>query len=206
MRKSTIISFAPFFLLAMASPLAYSGPITFQFTGSVNSVFSDPGDPFNGGIGFGTPFSGTYTFDVTPNLIGGTTSGSYQISGAPYGLTVNIGGFSFSNYGSLAINTLNSSTDQYGVLACEASCNSGLVIELAFQDSTGTAFAGNALPLTPPITTGFQINSFTLTHDSYLSAYQLEINGNVTSLTAPEPGTLLLVATCLAAAGLRRRR
>src|SRR5262245_7081443 len=73
------------------APSARANPITFSFTGLVTQTNFDPSDPFSGSIVFGTPFTGTYTFqsdavDADPSASGGSYTSS------PGSLSVTIGG------------------------------------------------------------------------------------------------------------------
>ncbi|HEV8145236.1 MAG TPA: hypothetical protein VGP79_02585, partial [Bryobacteraceae bacterium] len=167
---------------------ALAGPLFFNFTGTVNSTNFDPSDPFGGSIGFGTPITGTYVFDsTTPDSDPSASSGSYQHAGAPYGLTINIGGNVFSTNDFLAINVLNSAGfDQYGVLACSGgsgACFSGdLTVSILMQDSTGTALASDLLPLTAPSVAAFQSRTIAFNRNYFDDAgtfFQIQIDGTL---------------------------
>jgi hypothetical protein len=200
-------------LVGLVSP-ASASLITFGFTGSVTDV---PVDELGIGVGFGSAIEGSYTFESTAaDLIAGGSSASYQMAGAPYGLTVDIGGNLFGTTDSLAVNLFDAFVDQYGVLACSSdlSCSGELSIQLFFQDPTGTALGDDLLPLVPPDLTGFASTDFHLF--AFVNGSELQIGGSIETLVcaegcvvpAPEPGALVLVSTgwgLLALAGWRRR-
>src|SRR5213593_3196040 len=125
---------------------AASSPITVEFGGFVTQFNTDPDDPFGGAVVFGTAITGTYTFEsTTPDSIAVANAGSYQAGGAPLGLTVTIGGGSFTINDFLAVNVANDfagPVDQYGVLACSggAACSGYTTIDLFLQDNDATVF------------------------------------------------------------------
>ena len=96
-------------------------PIEFVFQGAINQTVFDPFDPFGGAIDFGTPFSGKYFFNsMAPDAIpGDPQTGSYTSTGAPYGMTVNIGGITFTagDFLNIGVATNLGGVDQYTVLA-----------------------------------------------------------------------------------------
>ena len=108
-------------LLGMA-PLGQATPITFSFTGTVTQLVTDPEDPFGGTIGFGTTFTGSYTFEsTTPDAAPGTETGSYSMAGGALGGGVVIGGHAFNTGDFLSIGIADDflgTVDQYSVLAC----------------------------------------------------------------------------------------
>lgn len=197
-----------------------AAPITFDFTGTVTQTVFDPNDPFAGAIGFGTTFSGSYTFESTAtDNIPFASNGSYNAFGVPYLFTVTIGGgFTFSTSDVLNISTGNGATDQYSVLACAGSpfCF-GSAAQLFLEDLDGAVFAGDALPFPAPPLSAFEIALFTFR--GFVDDNQVEILGQLDSLVCsagcgpvgnpvPEPGSLILVgsALTLGASRLRRRR
>jgi hypothetical protein len=160
---------------------------TFEFTGTVTQVNLDPGDPFNGTIGFGTPFSGFYTFEsTTPDSVLAPSTGSYIMSGTSTGMRINIGGNIFSTVDFLAVGIANNfagPVDQYTVFA---EANSGnLEIELFFQDGAATVFSNDALPLTPPPMANFAMRTFSLI--ALANSNQVQIDGNIDTLSLSTP-------------------
>jgi hypothetical protein len=200
-----------------AAPCA-AAPVTFDFTGSVTQTMFDPNDPFAGAIGFGTTFSGSYTFETTAtDAIPFASNGSYSSFGSPYQFTVTIGGgFTFSTSDVLNIGVGNGPADQYSVLACAGGpfCF-GSTAALFLEDLDGTVFAGDALPYPAPALSAFETALFTFR--GFVNDNQVEIIGQLDSLVCsagcdpvgtpiPEPGTLLLVGSALAALRVRSRR
>jgi hypothetical protein len=175
-------------------------PTTFSFTGSVTD------DPF-GLSTFGAPISGNYTFDsASVDAIPAPDTGSYTSLGPGFGFNANVDGTPYSVSGSLNVSVLNAFIDQYLVTATDGT----LTLEIFFEDSTGTAFSSDALPLTPPPVSSFDTRQFRL------FAPDAEFLGTVDTLVctagcdggangrAPEPGMLWLLGVGLAVLGLYR--
>lgn len=177
----------------MCTP-APAAEITFAFVGTVTQINFDPSDPFGGAVQFGSPITGSFTFDSdSPDLIPGTQQGSFQMAGPPFGLSFTLAGDSFLIQDFLAINTFDSGIAQYGVLSFAGD----LVFSLLLGDSTGTALNGDKLPVSPPSLAMFDTAGFSLTGS--LEGNQIEIEGTVNSLfSAPEP---CLSWLCLLALG-----
>jgi hypothetical protein len=199
-----------------AAPCA-AAPVTYSFTGSVTQTTFVPNDPFAGAIGIGTAFSGSYTFETTaPDSNPFASNGSYMSFGAPYGFTATIGGFTFATSDVLSINVANGAADQYSVLACAGGpfCF-GSTWSLFLEDLDGTAFASDAQPYPSPLLSAFETALFAFS--GFVNDNQVQITGQLNSLVCsagcdpvgtpvPEPGTLILVGTALAALGRRRSR
>ncbi len=201
--------------LGAASVLA--APITFSFSGEVVSVGTpdptDPANPFPTPPDFGTPFSGLYTFDsAAPDAVpADPATGSYESSGGPYGLTLELGGLTFS-YGAVSIGVTDGYSsfgpgDQYLV-----GFAGGLtVLSMRMTDFSEALFTGDTLPLTPPSLTGLFTEFF---FADTVADTQVDLNGVVTSLVctagceipAPEPTTFWLLTTVLGVVALRPRR
>jgi len=187
--------------------------ITFAFEGTVASVGAlDPTNPFPTEPVFGTPFSGTYTFDSAAlDAAGGDpATGSYAASGAPFGLSLSLGGLTL-DYAALSIGVTDGYSsfgpgDQYLV----GFAGGPTLLSLRFTDFSESMFSSDALPLTPPTLTGL----FTeLVLSDLVAGNQVDLNGTITSLTCtagcstavPEPATLVLLITGGGTLGLRRR-
>ena len=190
-----------------------AAPITFEYSGIVTSVAAlDPDNPFPVEPTFGTPFSGTFTFDsAAPDGVPlDATTGVYSSSGAAFGLTLELGGRSFS-YGGLTVsvtdgyNSFGFGGDEY--LFGIAGGPSAPIVSGRVTDFTGGMLANDALPLSPPSLTGRFATFF---FSDIVDGNQVELSGSLNSLAAvsvPEPGTCLLFMAGLAGlATLRRRR
>jgi hypothetical protein len=194
-----------------------AAPITYSFTGSVTQATFLPSDPFGGAIGIGTAFSGSYTFESTAtdsNAV--ATNGSYIMMGMPYVFTATIGGFTFATSDALNINLANGATDQLSVLGCAGGpfCF-GSTWSLFLDDADGTALSSDALPIPAPLLSAFEVALFGFR--GFVDDRFVDIVGQLDSLACsagcepvgtpvPEPGTMLLVGSALAALRLRRRR
>jgi PEP-CTERM motif len=204
------------FALLLSPLLVHAAPVTFGFSGTVFQATFDPDDPFAGAVGFGSIFSGHYTFDSTaPDGASDSQTGSYASAGAPFGMTVDFGGgTSFTAADLLNVGVANDfagPVDQYTVLA---TTNAGdLTLELFFEDATATVFGSDALPVTPPSLAAFWWSQFSLIGD--VSGNHVEIQGAVDSLSCqsgcgpspvPEPGAIVLLGTAVAALAVWRQR
>jgi hypothetical protein len=180
-----------------ASMLAHADPVTFKFTGTVAQV---PIDDFNTGIQVLDPIAGSFTFDsAAVDAIAAPTSASYASNGAAFGMTVSIGpgAVMFLESGFLNIGILNSFVDQYTVHAV----STGLTLDLFFQDSSGTAFSSDGLPLGAPLLAAFVQREFHLDRTD-IAGEETQVDGTITSLTCgsgcvasavPEPSYRALV-------------
>jgi hypothetical protein len=198
-----------------AEPCA-AAPITFSFTGSVTQTTFVPNDPFAGAIAVGTAFNGSYTFESTaPDGNPFASNGSYNAFGMPYSFTATIGGFTFATSDAMTINVGNGPADQYSVVACAGGpfCF-GPIWALFLEDTDGTVFANDALPVVAPPLSAFETALFT--YRSFVGDNFVEVTGQLESLACsagcepvgtpiPEPATFALVASALAALRLRRR-
>jgi len=168
---------------------AHAQPVPFAFTGSVTQINSDPADPFAGGIHLGTGFSGSFVFNsaTADGLPADPVTGSYDSSGTAFRTMVDLGGRVFTVNAALHIGVANNysgAIDQYTVVGRNA--DGSTVLELLLEDPGGSAFSGDALPLTPPSLTGFTVTRFTFTAQDVDGNY-VEILGNVSSLALLAP-------------------
>ncbi len=199
--------------------VADAAPITFTFTGTVSQdPLLDPADPFGGTIAFGTPLSGSYVFDsTTPDRDASANGGSYTSAGGS--LTLTIGGQLFLAADLLNIGVGNnfSGSDFYTVFAQSTGGLDVFDISLTLQDFNGTVFAGASLPIDAPSFASFELATLFLT--GTIGGNQVQIDGQLTSVICsgkcladdgtpvpvPEPTTLVLLSTALAAVRLRGR-
>src|SRR5271168_1039138 len=138
---------------------AGASPVTFFFTGQVNSeAINGCGALVNCGVVFGS-----YTFDsAAPDQNADPTAGLY----AATNIAFSIDGVSFFSAPSGVINVANfAQVDQYGILGSGTATNgSTALISILLSDNTATAFSSDALPQTPgallPLFPGtFQLNA-----------------------------------------------
>jgi hypothetical protein len=222
-RLKICLTVASFLLIGEVSK-ARADIIGVQFSGTVTQVpLLDPQDPFFGTIGANTAFTGSYTFDkFTPDALpADPNTGSYSVTGNPFGLALNIAGNTFSTSDFLNIGIANdfAGVDQYTVLA-QFTSGEPFTIELFFQDNSGTKFGSDAQPPAPNLA-GFTFNSLFV--DALVNGNQVQINGVIDSMSSfpgiplgpygggvtpvPEPFSIVLLASVWLAVclGLRRR-
>ena len=205
MRKNSIV-FAALACLFLHSSI-YAAPLTFQFTGTVTQIVTDPADPFGASIGFGTPVTGFFTFDsAAPDGAADPSTGSYTSIGAPFGLQMLIAGFAFPGDSSLNVgvgNDFGGTTDFYTLFASGSS-----QISVTMMDPSGAVFADTSLPLTPPDIAAFLTRTFHL--DTEVDGNIVQIDGTIDSLTmesqVPEPHTYVTISIAIGLGLLRRRK
>jgi hypothetical protein len=214
-------AFATVLGLAVAASPSQASPVTFSYTGIVTSIDSDPLDPFNGQIGFGSAFSGLFTFDsASPDTVANPVVGSYfSPSGSPFGINVDFGnGASFGENGFLNVGVIHNAIDELTVLGCVTGTPcTGLTMELLLIDAQGSVFSSDALPLAAPLLSAFEVADLILTTE--LNGSFVEIQGQLTSLqctggcdatpppaAVPEPTSIVLCATGLGGLYLRLLR
>src|SRR5690349_1543768 len=197
----------------------HASAITFSYTGSLTQVAAlDPENPFPIEPDFGTPFSGTYTFNgvAADGIPADPATGSYLSSGAPYQLTFSVAGRSFT-YDGVAIGVTNGyssigfGSDEYLFGFTQGGAPTPL-ISARITDPTGTMFGNDHLPLTPvPLPPpGYTFFMFS----DIVDGNQVELEGMLTSLTCtegcatavPQPVTVTLLAAGLGVLALLHTR
>lgn len=181
---------------------AYAVPIHFKFEGAVTSSIFDPDNPFANPVDFGTAIRGEYRFDsAAADQIPSSNTGAYSYYGAPFGMSVDIGGNMFKIHEFLnigAANNIGAGVDQYSVLAQQGvagGLDDYLSIQLFLEDNSGTAFYGDALPLNLSRFDNFTVRDFFLDGVQTIDGitYQFQIMGAIDTLTVPEPISILLL-------------
>jgi N-acetylneuraminic acid mutarotase len=156
------------FLIVGAQP-AQAAPITIQFSAEV-AVVDDFSDLLGGAISVGNTITGEYTYESTTMDSNPLSAvGDYWHTTAPYGISVNAGGFVFStdpaNVGFL-VEIVNDdlspgfATDQYLLRSYNnLPLSNGIPVgHIAWQldDPTATALTSDALPTSLPVLTDWQ--------------------------------------------------
>lgn len=193
-----------------------AAPVTFGFGGRVTSTSFGPDDqPYPNEITILTTFTGGYTFDSSaPDADPASSVGGYAMAGAPFGLSIDIGGNAFATANRLLVEVDDApSLDAYVLVAGNLALFR-LEVGLTLQDPTGTALPGDGLPLTPPALAAFAIRTLDFRND-VLDRGLVHITGRIDSLSClagcaaagggsplPAPPTLLLLSAPLALAGL----
>lgn len=195
-------------LLLCALSTAQAELITFQFSGTVDSV-QDPAGYLQGGVVPGSPFSGTYTFDsaATDTYPADPTVGRY-VTTTGASLTTLVGTLTLSSPGPVAVVIGNgNSGDSYDAYTFPF-VSSGLQIPelgIALTETTGGVFVSDELPLLPPDLTRFTTRRFSLQGRPVGATEYFFVTGTTTTLT-PEPGSLALFSIGALLSARRRRR
>jgi hypothetical protein len=196
----------PFFcIVALFGVLssANADTVTFDFTGSVTQV---PLDDVFGDIAVGSAIQGSYTFDTTAvDLVpADPNTGSYTWS-APFGMLVTVEAHDFSTSGVLNIGVVNSFVDQYTVFALSATGD--LTLELFLQDTTGSVFVNDHLPLLAPSLSSLTQKDFHF-HGMFAGG-EVQFDGqlsapSVQAVPEPSPAIPLLVGSIMVMLARRR--
>jgi hypothetical protein len=199
---------------ATISGAALARPITLNFSGTVTQTSFDPFDPWAGAVGVGSDFYAYLHFDddavdaaSSPHL------GAYTLSGFPFGLVAVVGPVLVPQMDTVSIaivDAVGGGSDQYSVFASEGAAG-GLgdhfSLSMLFEDESGTALSGDALPSTVPDLNRFSTKTFTLFGqytDTEGALIQYEVQGNV--LPMPAPGAAELACLALLGCALASRR
>jgi hypothetical protein len=167
--------------------------ISIAITAEVETV-SDPGNFLGGAINVGDVITGHYDYEsTTPDTNGAPTVGDYQHTTAPFGITLNAGGFVFRtdpNNVNFLVEIVNDhgepASDNYLLRSYnnifDISVPSETENHIAWQldDSTLTALSCDALPNVPPVLADWQ-SIFGLTIESRGAGEEFFIRAHVTS-------------------------
>lgn len=169
--------------------------VSFTFAGSLTQ------DAF-GLSHFGAPVSGSYSFDsLAIDDIADPGTGSYTSIGPGFGFSVVVDGTPYATFGALNIGIQAGMPGAYLVTGV----GGGLTLELVLLDDTGSAVAGDALPLLAPSLSGFSVREFRLfAPDAEFTATLQQLQGSAAGV--PEPDTAVLLLAGLTTLLARRRR
>jgi hypothetical protein len=191
-------------------------PITISITGNITSI-SGSGVPSS--IYIGSIFTATYTYDTsTPDSDPETYNGSYKFS-SPYGMNITLGGYQFqtaaSHIDGFNIGIRNDDSgppligvnDWYTVGCSDFIPSNGIAID-SFRwhliDPSHTAFSSDALPITAPVLSDWEFNSFYISGFDSSGKY-LSLDGTITqAVLVPEPLTISLLIMGLSLCKRRR--
>jgi hypothetical protein len=195
-------------VIASAAPVAVAVPITFSFTGIVTNVDSPLAVEFS----LGESVVGSYTFESTTADIdpGDPTTGHYD--NAITAFTATFGGDYTVTQGldnDIFVADGLPGNDVYSLFLTNptAPTVAGLslgALSIGLIDTDSSVFSSDALPLTPPNLSDFEIDS---SGTIYLGSPNQTMDFQLTSLTlVPEPTTLALATLGLVGIGYRRRK
>jgi hypothetical protein len=197
-------------LLVCVQPVQ-AAPITIQIEAIVDTV-SDSGNYLGGQVDVCDVITGYYTYEsTTTDTSPEDWLGKYEYSQAPYGITLEVGGFHFETNPEdvdfivyISNERISPIGDIYNIVSNNNSkLHNGVDVDLIYwqlDDRSGQALSSTALPLIAPVL------------EDWLDLNHLRIQGenenlfiiNAHVITAvPEPLTILLLL--LGAAALRKR-
>ncbi len=229
-------SFGGWLAASLACGLALGGagragaePITFEFSGTVDSVFDGLG-ALGGSVQVGTPFTGSYTFDSEiPNTappVDEGEAGLYHHEAPPSGVQIQIGSFVFRSVPSspdfdiIVNNDIGfAGADEYGFASHNNEAQGllptpelGLDIDWLAQTLFREPFDSIDLPTDPPDLGLLGVGLLSIVGACLLCAGPasfFRIEGTLTAIEVPEPVQMvqqaMALATLASLAGLRRR-
>lgn len=205
---------------------AWAIPITIDLSGTIDRV--DTSNASASGITIGTPFTITVNYNADDaNVNGGNcnaTSCIYDFWPTPDFIQVAIGGFTadfdsgyyqnistaYTSYDSITLNAGNY-TGQYTGPSPDVAGEFGMssvsqdLIEINFQDNTGTALSSPALPENPDLSLfSSQTFAYAVDGSNGTSNSSVVVHGVITaeSETTPEPASAPLCLIAVLAGGL----
>jgi hypothetical protein len=184
---------------------ASAAPITLSFAGTLTSTF--------GTLISGQAFSGSYTFDPA---VAGTGTSSFAVFDDLLSVSLTVGAFSATIGPGVGLAEIQQDdvplADRYALVGRNpvgSSLIGGLAISgISFRldDTTGTAISDALVLLTNPSLSSFTGETFFIFFGDPTTQDFEAVTGTLTSLGAPEPGTLALLGIGIAGLAWRRRK
>ncbi len=202
--RSPILLFTGVCLAAQAN----AQMLTFEFSGTISQVVSDPsGEAVKWGS-VGDPFSGTLSFDPTwQNVNNGSGYYTYNPAGDPaeQGITMFLN--TPSAHHQIGINPVNQVSLSVGGspgdynFSCSAEYGNGYLMGLFLSDATGAGISGTSVP------SNLNLNDWT-SHYINIWGFQAggHVQGDITSIQlVPEPRADVMMGLGITLWILRRR-
>ncbi|MEQ1545824.1 hypothetical protein [Methyloglobulus sp.] len=206
-RHSKLIIGLTFSMLATGFAMeAHAEPVCISITAEVASV-NDQGGVLAGAINVGDVITGTYVYEsTTPDTNSAPTVGDYQHMTAPFGITLNAGGFVFRtdpNNVNFLVEIVNDhgnpASDNYLLRSdnniFDVGSSSDNNISWQLDDPTLAALSSEALPTVPPVLADWQ-SVFGLTIESGPFFDGFFIRSHVTSANLCSDTSPKKVAIC----------
>jgi len=196
MRMFCTVVFVAGLLTTGVSP-ANAYPVTFEFSGTINSI-GDSHGLLDGSVVLGTPFAGSVTFEstMTDDLPDDPHQGVYTSAGTPSSISMalTVGSYRFAGGGGDVLVQDFSDKDTLRVRTNDFASEGFFIAEMGvrFGDFDGTALASDALPMIPPVLALCEIRSLYLRGEE-AGAPSFTLGGTVATLT-PEPISIAALA------------
>jgi hypothetical protein len=187
---------------ALLASSARGAIITFGFDGKITQI-NNPGGNLPAGIAVNSPFSVQASFDpTTPDQAPSSINGIYATISP---LTILVGPLNLvsPNQRNISIDnyTPGLGSDRYRLSDYAFTSASLRVLEFSIElnDPSGYAFTSDHLPVVPPSANQFSSRTFWLqarpadTNESYFTL--MGTIDSITTVTTPEPTSLMLLAT-----------